>query len=249
MHTLSSRRSDDGIVEHDIDPHGVPGLLWVPESASRQTPAPLILMGHPGGLRHMRPRLLLRARRAAADGFATAALELPGAGGRRPLVDVDRARRELRRRIEAGASIDDELVDRLIAPLVSRAVPEWRSALDAVLRLPEIADGPVGVSGGVTAIGVRMAAVDPRVAALGLFAGSYVPRATLAEARGITTPLHMLLQWDDAGNDRDLALELFDAFGSSEKTLQANLGGHTGVPAHAGEDAARFFQRHLARTV
>ena len=28
-------------------------------------------------------------------------------------------------------------------------------------------------------------------------------------------------------------------------TLQANLGGHTGVPAHAGEDAARFFARHL----
>ncbi len=44
----------------------------------------------------------------------------------------------------------------------------------------------------------------------------------------------MLLQWDDDGNDRDLALRLFDAFGSREKTLQANLGGHTGVPAFAG---------------
>ena len=46
-------------------------------------------------------------------------------------------------------------------------------------------------------------------------------------------------------DDRQLALELFDAFGSQEKTLQANLGGHTGVPHFAAEDAARFLVRHL----
>jgi hypothetical protein len=67
------------------------------------------------------------------------------------------------------------------------------------------------------------------------------------EARRVTIPLHVLLQWDDEGNDRHAALDLFDAFGSQEKTLQANLGGHTGVPAFAGEDAARFFARHLSR--
>jgi hypothetical protein len=55
----------------------------------------------------------------------------------------------------------------------------------------------------------------------------------------------VLLQWDDAGNDRQRALELFDAFGSTEKTLQANLGGHTGIPWFAAEDAGRFFVRHL----
>jgi hypothetical protein len=42
-----------------------------------------------------------------------------------------------------------------------------------------------------------------------------------------------------------MALDLFEAFGSQENTLQANMGGHTGIPAHAGEDAARFFTRHL----
>ncbi|MCC2316067.1 hypothetical protein [Cellulomonas xiejunii] len=78
-----------------------------------------------------------------------------------------------------------------------------------------------------------------------LFAGSVVPRAIIDEARGVTIPLHVLLQWDDQGNDRQMALDLFDAFGSAEKTLQANMGGHTGVPPHAGEDAARFFVRHL----
>jgi hypothetical protein len=44
---------------------------------------------------------------------------------------------------------------------------------------------------------------------------------------------------------QQLALDLFDAFGSREKTLQANMGGHTGVPTFAGDDAARFFVRHL----
>ncbi len=31
-----------------------------------------------------------------------------------------------------------------------------------------------------------------------------------------------------------MALDLFDAFGSEEKTLNANMGGHTGVPQSAG---------------
>ncbi|MFT3969115.1 MAG: hypothetical protein QM695_02270 [Micropruina sp.] len=52
---------------------------------------------------------------------------------------------------------------------------------------------------------------------------------------------------DDADNDRQSALDLFDAFGSAEKTLQANMGGHTGVPSSAGDDAARFFEWHLRR--
>jgi len=87
--------------------------------------------------------------------------------------------------------------------------------------------------------------VEPRIAATGLFAGSFVPRSMFDEARHVTIPLHVLLQWDDEGNDRQLALDLFDAFGSQEKTLHANMGGHTGVPQFAGDDAARFFTRHL----
>lgn len=144
----------------------------------------------------------------------------------------------------SGERPPEGVVERLILPLVDEAVPEWQAALDALLSLPEIG-GPVGFSGGVIAIGIRMAAVEPRIVAAGLFAGSFVPRVMVDEARRVTIPLHMLLQWDDEHNDRQLALDLFDAFGSAEKTLQANMGGHTGVPAFAGEDAARFFARHL----
>ncbi|MCK9897694.1 hypothetical protein MXD60_24390 [Frankia sp. AgB32] len=34
--------------------------------------------------------------------------------------------------------------------------------------------------------------------------------------------------------ERQPILDLFDAFGTREKTLHANLGGHTGTPAPGG---------------
>ena len=202
-------------------------------------------MGHPGGLRQMYPRLAARARHAAEQGFAAATIELPGGGERPPSALAEQARADLRQAITAGQRPDEEVVDRLILPLIGQAVPEWQTTLDALLALSEIG-GPVGFSGGVIAIGVRLAVVEPRIAAAGLFAGSFVPRTIIEEARQVTIPLHVLLQWDDEGNDRQRALDLFDAFGSKEKTLNANMGGHTGVPQFAGEDAARFFGRHLS---
>lgn len=239
MHFTTERRLDDGVLERELTLGDVPGILWTPPSG----PAPLILLGHPGGLRAMHPRLAGRAARSAADGFAAATIELPGAGERPRSADAEQARADLHRALAAGEPVD-EIVDRLVLPLVESAVPEWQAALDALLELPEIS-GPVGYSGGVLAIGIRLARVEPRIVAAGLFAGSFVPRSMLDEARQVRIPLHVLLQWDDEGNDRQLALDLFDAFGSPEKTLQANTGGHTGVPAFAGDDAARFFARHL----
>ncbi|MDA3643087.1 alpha/beta hydrolase [Saccharopolyspora indica] len=242
MRFTSEQRLDDGVLEREFTLGEIPGILWTPTSA----PAPLVLLGHPGGLHRMYPRLVARARHSAAEGFATATIELPGSGGRPRSAIAEQARADLRRALEAGGPVDDEIVDRLILPLVDEAVPEWQAALDALLPLPEIS-GPVGYSGGVISIGVRLAVTEPRIAAAVLFAGSFVPRTTFQEARQVTIPLHVLLQWDDEGNDRQSALDLFDAFGSAEKTLHANTGGHTGVPQHAGDAAARFFTRHLAQ--
>ncbi|MGW9270628.1 dienelactone hydrolase family protein [Microbacterium sp. NPDC055599] len=246
MHFTSAPRLSDGVIEREFVVRGVPGVLWTPVSASPDTPVPLVLLGQPGGfgLQRMRSRLTGRARACAAQGFAAVAIELPGAGERTPLAGAAEARADLVRALDEARAPGDELIDRLILPLVDAAVPEWQRTMDAVLALPEIGER-VGISGGVIAVATRLAAVDPRIVAAGLFAGSYVPRATFAEARRITIPVHVLLQWDDEGNDRAMALELFDAFASSEKTLQANLGGHTGVPAFAADDAARFFARHL----
>ena len=192
----------------------------------------------------MYPRLAGRALHAAEYGFASVAIELPGSGDRPRSAAAEQARADLRRALEVGEPVDD-IVDALVLPLVEKAVPEWQATLDAVLALPEIG-GPVGFSGGVIAIGIRLAVVEPRIAAALLFAGSFVPRAMFEEARQVTIPLHVLLQWDDEGNDRQMALDLFDAFGSTEKTLHANLGGHTGVPSFEAGASAQFFVRHLS---
>lgn len=242
MRFTTEQRLDDGVLERHFTLNEIPGILWTPGSAS--APAPLILLGHPGGLPTMYPRLAARARHCAAEGFASATIELPGAGDRPRSAAAEQARADLRRAVAAGRPVDDEIVNRLVLPLVDTAVPEWRAALDAALSLPEIG-GPVGYSGGVISIGIRLAVVEPRISAALLFAGSYVPRAMFEQARQVTIPLLVLLQWDDAGNDRQLALDLFDAFGSTEKTLHANMGGHTGVPHFEGDDANRFFARHL----
>jgi hypothetical protein len=239
MQFTSERRLDSGVLEREFILGEIPGILWTPTKA----PAPLILVGHPGGVRRMYPRLVGRAVHTAGYGFASVAIELPGSGERPPSPAADQARADLRRALAAGEPVD-EIVDALVLPLVDQAVPEWQATLDAVLALPEIR-GPVGFSGGVIAIGIRLAVVEPRIAAALLFAGSFVPRAMFEEARQITIPLHVLLQWDDEGNDRQMALDLFDAFGSTEKTLHANLGGHTGVPAFEAEASAQFFARHL----
>ncbi|HET9654584.1 MAG TPA: hypothetical protein VFP72_04470 [Kineosporiaceae bacterium] len=240
MRFTSEQRLDDGVLERQFDLGEIPGILWTPAPG----PAPLILLGHPGGLHRMRPRLVSRARNCTAKGFAAATIELPGSGERPRSPAAEQARADLHRALQAGQPVDDEIVERLILPLVEQAVPEWRAALDAVLSLPEIG-GPVGYAGGLIAIGIRLAVVEPRIAAAVLFAGSYVPRTMFDQARQVTIPLHVLLQWDDEGNDRQLALDLFDAFGSTEKTLHANMGGHTGVPHFEGDDTNRFFARHL----
>ena len=242
MQFITEHRLDGGVLERGFALGAIPGILWTPGSAS--APVPLILLGHPGGLHKMNPRLVARARHSAADGVAAATIELPGSGDRPRSAAADQARADLHRALAAGEPVGDALVDRLVLPLVETAVPEWRAALDALLSLPEIG-GPVGYAGGVIAIGIRLAVVEPRISAALLFAGSFVPRTLFEEARQITIPLRVLLQWDDEGNDRQLALDLFDALGSKEKTLHANLGGHTGVPEFEGDDGNRFFARHL----
>lgn len=244
MRFSSEQHLDDDVLEREFTLGEIPGILWTPESVSASAPVPLILLGHPGGLRKMYPRLVARASQYAAEGYAAATIELPWSGDRPRSATADQARTDLRRALASGEPVDDEIVDRLVLPLVETAVPEWRAALGALLSLPEIR-GPVGYAGGVIAIGIRLAVVEPRILAAVLFAGSFVPRTVFEEACQVTIPLHVLLQWDDEGNDRQMALDLFDAFGSEEKTLHANMGGHTGVPSFEGDDGNRFFGRHL----
>ena len=70
MHFTSEQRLDDGVLEREFSLGEILGALWTPGSA----PAPLILIGHNGGLHKRLPRLVARARHYAAEyGFAAAA--------------------------------------------------------------------------------------------------------------------------------------------------------------------------------
>jgi pimeloyl-ACP methyl ester carboxylesterase len=239
MRFTSEQRLDDGVLERDFTLGEVPGVLWTPGSA----PAPLILSGHNGGLHKRLPRLVARARHYAAEyGFAVAAIDAPGCGDRPRSAGDEQFRADLRRAMEAGEPVE-EIVDAFIVPLVEGAVPEWRTTLDALLSLPEIG-GPVGYEG-MTAIGIRLAVVEPRISAAVFFGQGFVPGTLREEARQVTIPLQFLLQWDDEGMERQPILDLFDAFGTREKTLHANLGGHAGTPWFEVDDGARFFARHL----
>ena len=239
MRFTAQQRLDDGVLEREFTLGEIPGTLWTPGSA----PAPLILMAHNNGLPKREPRLVARARYHAAQyGYAVAAIDAAGCGDRPRSAADEQARADLRRAMQAGEPVE-EIFESFIGPLVEGAVPDWRTTLDALLSLPEIG-GPVGYSGW-TAVGIRLAVVEPRIAAAGFFAGGYVPRAQRGEARQVTIPLLFLLQWDDEGNPRQRALDLFDAFGSTEKTLHANLGGHVGTPWFELEDGCRFYNRHL----
>jgi hypothetical protein len=239
MRFTSEQRLDDGVLEREFTLGEIPGILWTPRSAA----APLILIGHNGGLHKRVARLVARARHYAAEyGFAAAAIDAPGHGDRPRSAADEQARADFRRATETGEP-GDEVVDAYILPLVERAVPEWRTALDAFLSLPEI-DGPVGYDG-MTATGIRLALVEPRITAAVFFGMGLVPRTLREAAPQVTIPLQFLLQWDDEGMERQPVLDLFDAFGTKEKTLHANLGGHAGTPWFEVDDAARFFTRHL----
>src|ERR1700722_17754483 len=109
MHFTSEQRLDDGVVERKFTLNEVPGILWTPGTAS--APVPLILLGHPGGLGKMYPRLADRPGRAAVNGFAAATIELPGSGDRPRSADTEQARADLRRALSAGGPAD-ETVDR-----------------------------------------------------------------------------------------------------------------------------------------
>jgi len=239
MRFTSEQRLDEGVLEREFSLGEIPGVLWTP----RSSPAPLILIGHNGGLHKRLPRLVARARHYAAQyGFAAAAIDAPGHGDRpRSAVD-EQARADFRRATEAREPVD-EIIDAYILPLVEKAVPEWRVTLDALLALPEVG-GRAGYDG-MTAIGIRLALVEPRISAAVFFGMGFVPATLREAARQVTIPLQFLLQWDDEGMERQPVLDLFDAFGSKEKTLHANLGGHAGTPWFEVDDAARFFSRHL----
>jgi plasmid stabilization system protein ParE len=246
MHFISET-STNGVVERGFTIGEVPGLLWSPASGSAG--APLILMGHTGGIHKKAPGLVARAAHYVTTyGFTVAAIDAPGHGDRpRNAQDQQWVAAMLQARA-AGESIDAIVAD-YNTSLAERAVPEWRATIDALQALPEIGtDAPIGYGGMTlgTAIGLMLTAVEPRITAA-TFGGVLVYEALTEAARRITIPVEFLLPWDDEEIDRKSGLALFDACASKDKALHAYPGRHNQMPRFDIDNSARFFLRTLGK--
>jgi fermentation-respiration switch protein FrsA (DUF1100 family) len=242
---FNSETISNGVLEREFAVSGVPGVMWSP--ASTTAPAPLVLMGHPGGLHKKAQGLVARAiHLVTTRGFHVASIDAPGHGDRARSPEDTQWVDEMQRARARGQSLGS-IVSAFNGSIAERAVPEWRATLDDLQSLPEIdADRPVGYNGMTlaTEIGARLAVADARIGAV-VLGSAFASEPLMAFARCITAPVQYLLSWDDPEIDRESGLALFDAFASSEKTLHANPGPHSRVPSFEVEDGARFFARHL----
>jgi alpha-beta hydrolase superfamily lysophospholipase len=246
---FTAETSSNGVLERDFTVGEVPGVLWSPASGSDG--APLVLMGHGGGLHKKTPGLLARARHCVTNrGFTVVAVDAPGHGDRPRTVEDEQARADLKQAMVAGETeCVESITVRYGTALAERAVPEWQATLDALQQLPEIGtEAPIGYRGGITlgtGIGIPLTAIEPRITAA-IFGGGFVVHEALIEAaRRITVPVQFLLPWDDEHVDRQSALALFDAFASKEKTLHANPGDHRDMRWFGVDNG--FLARHLRR--
>jgi pimeloyl-ACP methyl ester carboxylesterase len=246
---FTNETSSDGVVERDFLVGEIPGVLWAPVSGAHH--APIVLVGHNGGMHKKAPVLRARALQFAATwGFNVVAIDAPGHGDR-PRTDSDeRARAEIREAVTAGDTPRFAAASvRFMASLAEQAVLEWQATLDALQASPHIGpDAPVGYGGGIamgSAIGVRLTAAEPRITAA-IFGGGFpVDEPVMTAARQVTVPVQFLLPWDDELAPRASGLALFDAFASAEKTLHANPGDHRSVRWVGLDDT--FLSRHLGQ--
>ncbi|HZV64218.1 MAG TPA: hypothetical protein VFG03_04815 [Telluria sp.] len=246
---FTQEESKDGVTERlfEVTVAGqvVPGVMWTPDGA--HGPRPLLLMGHGGGAHKMFPPLAAAGRRYAKEQhYAVVAIDAPDHGARATPEATASFSQQLREHLALGGGLGGEPLKVMLLAAV-QAVSEWRAVLDRVQALGEVgAGGPTGYlglsKGAMT--GILLAASDARIkaAVFGLTGGA--PQLEEA-ARQISIPVEFVAQWDDELMPRAAALALFDAIGSSEKTLHANPGGHGGIPPFERAGWAQFFKRHL----
>jgi dienelactone hydrolase len=257
---IVTETTERGVIEQRVDlkvgEDIVPAIRWSPEGASGTRPT--ILIGH-GGTQHKRvPNVLGLARRFVRHlGYAAIALDAPGHGER--ITDqaaFERRRQALQARIAAGRG-SEPVEPRAFGALettewverTTKGVAEWKALLDDLdASGGKGRYGYWGLSMG-TAIGLPMVASEPRISAavLGLAGLGTRPGADAfgEAARSLKIPLLFIFQWGDELVGREAGLALFDAFGSAEKTMHINPGGHIETPFFEKDAYEAFFARHL----
>ncbi|MEC3958704.1 alpha/beta hydrolase [Nocardia sp. CDC153] len=249
---FTSEKSEHGVLERDFTLGEITGVLWTPESpspADTSEPAPLILMGHSGGVHKRAPNLVTNARYFVTEcGYSVAAIDAPGHGDRPRNAEDTRWTEQLHAARAAGEPMD-AIIAEFNLSLAARAVPEWQATLDALQALPEIGpDAPVGFCGITlgTVIGMHLAAVEPRIQAA-TFGSVFVFDALFEVAKRITIPLTLDIAWHDEEIDRQPSFALFDAFASQDKLLTARPGRHNQMTGSTPGFSAWFLREHLGR--
>ncbi len=231
------KESNEGFVKEthftiDVDGETIPAILWTPQGA--EGTRPLVVFGH-GGRQHKRVDNILRSARdfVVTEHYAVLAIDGPGHGDRaRPASETE------------GAS-----------QRPTNMTAETMSAISTVQKLDYVGQGSVGywgVSMG-TRFGVPLVAADDRidVAILGLFGlfdeGLTADSEFGQAAKAIDVPLMFVYQRSDQLMELQNGIDLFDAFGSKEKVMHINPGGHTGIPVSERETWKPFFVSHLGK--
>jgi dienelactone hydrolase len=228
----------------------VPGIHWLPEAATG--PHATVCIGH-GGFQHKRvDNVLELARQLVTNlGVGVVALDAPEHGDR--VTDPDAAARTLAALSRGDRDARQRTLGRAArAAMAERAavhVAEWRALLDQLQADERWAAGPFGwwgVSMGTTH-GLPLTAQDRRIAAavFGLNALRPGDTAWAAQAAAVTVPVLFLNQWDDELMTREASIALWEALGSTEKTMHVNPGRHVQVPRFERDASEAFFRRHL----
>lgn len=229
----------------------VPCVVWKPASSAK--PRTLVALGHGGSQHKKAENIRGRAIHYASHfGWCCLAIDAPGHGERTTREQADAQRRATERRLAGdrkAPSLSPLEKIAFLDALAAQAVPEWQAALDATLAAltPTVVSiGYWGVSQG-TWIGVPLLAQEQRFrcAVLGLAHLHPEHHAFREAARRIQIPLRFAFQWDDPIRSREYGIALFDAFGSLEKSMHINPGGHTEIPEAESASWERFFQRHV----
>lgn len=247
---------EPGVIQYDFDicvaGDIVPGVLWTPERSTDSLA--LIAMGHGGSQHKKNADILTMAIRYAKNfAWATLAIDAPKHGSRIEAKEAKEARARTLARIQGKPIVPSMNIEEKIKyldDLAAQAVPEWQEALDLVFESSIIARhlplAYCGVSQG-SSIGIPLLATDYRFCCAVLGLAHLHPDHISLElaAKKITIPLRFVFQWDDSIRDRNFGLALFDAFGSSEKSMHINSGGHGAIPASETDSWDQFFIKHL----